>query len=135
MATLVDTSLWIDFMCARSPQSLKRFIAPFILDPGVFLAEPIVFELLRFATDVELDQLTRQFQTFPMLTTPKDLWTEAARLGRACRKNNATIGSIDLCIAALAIHYDAELVSFDSDYLSVAAVSGLRFKGLQRPPT
>jgi hypothetical protein len=37
-ALLLDTSLWIDFTPARSPASLKQFIAPFVLDPEAHLA-------------------------------------------------------------------------------------------------
>ena len=51
--TLIDTSLWIDFTRTHSPRTLKRFIAPFILDPDAHLAEPITFELLRHATPAE----------------------------------------------------------------------------------
>ena len=49
MATLIDTSLWIDFTRAQSPQTLKQFIAPYILDPDAHVAEPVVFEVLRHA--------------------------------------------------------------------------------------
>lgn len=40
MTLLLDTSLWIDFTRARSPAPLKKFIAPFVLDPEAHLAEP-----------------------------------------------------------------------------------------------
>jgi hypothetical protein len=43
----VDASLWIDFSRARSPQSLRDFIAPYIFDPEACLAEPIRFEVPR----------------------------------------------------------------------------------------
>ena len=39
MATLIDTSLWIDFTRTRSPQSIKRFIAPYILHLDAHLAD------------------------------------------------------------------------------------------------
>jgi hypothetical protein len=50
MITLIDTSLWIDFTRARSPRSLKQFIAPYILHPSAHLAESVTFEVLRHAT-------------------------------------------------------------------------------------
>ena len=53
MAVLLDTSLWIDFTRARSPLALRQFIAPYVLSPDAVLAEPIVFEVLRHATDQE----------------------------------------------------------------------------------
>ena len=89
MVTLIDTSLWIDFTRARSPQTLKLFIAPYILHPDAHLAEPIAFEILRHATAAEARQLTQQFQTLPMLATPPDLWTRAALLGQTCRRKRS----------------------------------------------
>ena len=86
MASLIDSSLWIDFTRARSPRALKQFIAPYILAPDAVLAEPIAFEVLRYASDEEIVELQEQFRFLPMLPTPSDLWTRAAELGRACRK-------------------------------------------------
>lgn len=41
-------------------------------------------------------------------------------------------GSLDLVVAALAIHPDAELITFDADYLAIARVSKLRVHHLSR---
>lgn len=133
MAALIDTSLWIDFTRTRSPQALKRFIAPFLLDPEAHVAEPVAFEILRHATPAENKQLTLQFQTLPTLATPVDLWTQAAILGQACRRKNITVGSLDLLIASVALHHGAEVVTFDDDFQKIAGVSQLRFKLLTRP--
>jgi predicted nucleic acid-binding protein len=133
MATLIDTSLWIDFMRTRSPKPLKRFIAPYILHPDAHLAEPITFELLRHATAAEAKQLSQQFATLPLLATPPLLWTEAAALGQACRRKSITVGSLDLLIAAIALHHGAEVVTFDGDYQKIASISHLQVKLLQRP--
>src|SRR5947207_6463595 len=113
MAALIDTSLWIDFTRARSPQALKRFIAPFLLDPEAHLAEPVVFEILRHATPAENKQLTQQFQTVPILATPTDLWRQAAALGQACRCKSITASSMDLLIASVSLYHDAEVITFD----------------------
>jgi predicted nucleic acid-binding protein len=133
MSTLIDTSLWIDFTRTRSPKTLKRFIAPFILDPDAHLAEPIAFEILRHATPAEAKQLSQQFQTLPMLTTPPLLWSEAAELGQACRQRNITVPSLDLLIATVALHHGAEVVTFDDDFQKIAGVSKLQVKWLKRP--
>lgn len=132
MIALIDSSLWIDFTRARTPIEAKRLIAPYILSPSAAVAEPIVFEVLRDATDEESGQLWSQFQTMPLLATPANLWAEAARLGQACSMNGATVGSMDLLISAIAIHHEAELVTFDADFENIAAVSSLRVKLLER---
>ncbi|HEY4329157.1 MAG TPA: PIN domain-containing protein, partial [Phycisphaerae bacterium] len=112
---------------------LKQFIAPYILDPQAHLAEPVAFEILRHATPAEFMQLSQQFQTFPLLVTPDDLWSRAAGLGRSCRDHHFVAGSLDLLIAAIALHHGAEVVTFDSDYKKIASVSALQVKLLTRP--
>jgi predicted nucleic acid-binding protein len=133
MPTLIDTSLWVDFTRARSPQTVKNFIAPFVLDPDAHLAEPVTFEILRHASAAEAVQIARRFQTLPTLTTPPDLWTQATHLGQACRRKGCTALSMDLLIAAVAIHHGAELITFDGDFQHIAAASGLQVKLLVRP--
>jgi len=133
MLTLIDTSLWVDFTRTRSPQTIKRFIAPFILLPDAHLAEPITFEIMRHATAAEAKQLTQQFQTLPMLATPALLWTQAAALGQACRQKNVTVNSLDLLIATIALHHGAEVITFDDDFQKIAGVSSLQVKLLKRP--
>lgn len=133
MALLIDSSLWVDFTRARSPRSLKLFISTFVLDPAAHLAEPVVFEIMRNATPVELPHLTSQFQAVPMLASPPDLWSRAAGLGRVCRAAGLSAGSLDLLIATIAIEHGAELVTFDPDYQRIAKVSSLQAKVLTRP--
>src|SRR5260370_13583241 len=120
MATLIDTSLWIDFIRTRSPRALKQFIAPYVLHPDACLAEPVAFEILRHATAAEARQLTQQFQTLPTLGTPPDLWTQAALLGQACRRKGITARSLDLLIAAVALHHDAQVPTFDAHFRKIA---------------
>jgi predicted nucleic acid-binding protein len=133
MSTLIDTSLWIDFTRARSPQTIKQFIAPYVLQPDAHLAEPVTFEILRHATAVEARQLKQQFQTLPMLATPPNLWAVAAQLGQTCRRKGITAHSLDLLIATVAMHHGAAVVTFDDDFQKIAGVSNLQVKLLQRP--
>lgn len=133
MALLLDTSLWIDFTRARSPVPLKQFIAPYVLDPEAHLAEPVRFEVLRSARPEEARLLEAQFDALPCLPTPTDLWQRAIDLGQACRSIGHTVLSLDLLVAAVALHHNAELVSFDADFEAIASVSALRLQRLQRP--
>jgi len=133
MTLLLDTSLWIDFTRTQSPAPLKQFIAPFVLDPEAHLAEPVRFEMLRSARPDETRQLTAQFDTLPTLSTPADLWQRAIDLGQACRQIGQTVLSLDLLVAAVALHHNAVLVSFDADFEAIASVSELRLQRLERP--
>jgi len=133
MTLLLDTSLWIDFTRTRSPAPLKQFIAPFVLDPEAHLAEPVRFEMLRSARPDETRQLIAQFATLPTLSTPADLWQRAIDLGQACRQIGQMVLSFDLLVAAVALHHNALLVSFDADFETIASVSELRLQRLKRP--
>jgi predicted nucleic acid-binding protein len=133
MARLIDTSLWIDLTRAKSPTALKAFVAPYANDPDACLAEPIIFELLRNATDGEAKQLAQLFHTVPLLSSPPDLWNRAAQLGQQCRKNGITPGGLDLLISSVAIAHSAELITFDDDFQLIAGVSQLRVLLLKRP--
>jgi len=133
MTLLLDTSLWIDFTRVRSPAPLKQFIAPFVLDPAAHLAEPVLFEVLRSARPEEARLLEAQFDALPCLPTPSDLWQRAISLGQSCRQIGRTVMSLDLLVAAVALHHNAVLVSFDADFEAIAMVSELRLQRLARP--
>ena len=133
MTLLLDTSLWIDFTRTRRPVALKQCIAPYVLDPAAHLAEPVRCEVLRAARPEEARLLEAQFDTLPMLPTPEDLWQQAINLGQACRQIGRTVLSLDLLIAAVALHHNAELVSFDADFEAITLVSALRLNRLTRP--
>ncbi|MDA0765216.1 MAG: PIN domain-containing protein [Verrucomicrobia bacterium] len=134
MARLIESSLWVDFTRRQSPVALKAIIHPWILDPLACLCEPIAFEILRHATPQERRWIKAQFDTLPLLPTPIQLWRNAARLGQRCRDQGINAGSLDLIIASLAIHHDAELITFDADYLAIARASTLRVQLLSRKP-
>lgn len=132
MALLIESSLWVEFTRRKSPAALKAAIQPWILDPAAALCEPVAFEILRHATAAERGPIEAQFATLPMLATPGDLWAKAARLGQDCRDAGFTAGSLDLIIAALAIHHGAELVTFDGDYAEIARHCPLKLRLLDR---
>lgn len=133
MAAIIDSSLWVDFTRARSPRKLKEFIAPYVLAPDAALAEPVVFEVLRHAGDDERRPIEAQFRTLPLLPTPPGLWRTATRLGQACRKAAVRAGSLDILIAAVALHHGAEIQTFDADFHAIATACGVRVKVLLRP--
>ena len=133
MARLIESSLWMGFIRSKSPLALKTLIQPWILDPLACLCGPIAFEVLRHATPQEQKWIKAQFETLPFLPTPDTLWRDATRLGQKCRATGFNAGSLDLIIAALSIHHNAELITFDADYLAIARVSKLRVHLLSRP--
>jgi predicted nucleic acid-binding protein len=105
MARLIESSLWVDFTRKKSPVALKRLIEPWILDPSVALCEPVIFEILRHASE----------------------------LGQKCRDQGYNAGSLDLVIAAIALHHNAEIITFDADFAAISKAAPLRVQLLFRP--
>lgn len=132
MARLIESSLWVDFTRKKSPTALKLLIQPWILDPLAVLCEPVVFEILRHATEQERPLIEAQFSTIPVLSSPSRIWRDATLLGQKCRDRGFNAGSMDLVIAAIALHHDAEIITFDADYTEIAKSSGLRVRRLLR---
>ena len=132
MEFLIDSSLWIDFTRRKSPPALKAQILPWVLKPESVTCDAVVFEVMRNATKDERRSLASQFQTMPLLESPHDLWESAITLGQACRERGFSIGPLDILIAAVALHHDAEVVTFDGDYSLIAKVSSLKVHLLKR---
>jgi len=61
------------------------------------------------------------------------LWSKGVEIGRACRRKGFTVGSLDLLIAVVAIHHNAEIITFDDDFEQIATVSSLIVTRLKRP--
>jgi predicted nucleic acid-binding protein len=133
VAKLIDTTLWIDFTRSRSPRVLKDFIAAYITDSAACVAEPIAFEVLRYANTDEQQLFEEQLRTMVFLPSPITLWSDAAMLSRRCRESGVTPGSLDLLIATVAMHHGAELLTFDSDFERIASVSARHVTLLRRP--
>jgi len=132
MARLIESSLWVDFTRRKSPAALKQRILPWILDPLAALCEPVIFEILRHATALERPLIEAQFSTLSVLETPTRIWRAAALLGQKCRDQGINAGSLDLVIAAIAIHHDAEIITFDADYSAISKAAPLRVNLLSR---
>lgn len=132
MARLIESSLWVDFTRAKTPPERKSAIHRWIVDPEPCLCEPVAFEVLSHATAIERPRIEAQFATLPLLATPPLLWRAAARLGQTCRDRGITAGSLYLVIAALAIHHDVELVTFDTDYEAISRAAPLRVMCLKQ---
>jgi predicted nucleic acid-binding protein len=115
MLTIPDTTIWLPFLRRRTPPDQKRLVLPHLLAPSARLAEPITFALLRHTTPTETEQMTARFAAMPTLATPPNLWTLAAKLGQESLRRKLAIGAHELLVAAVALHHDAEIVTFNED--------------------
>lgn len=126
---LVDTSAWIEF--SRRTGSDVNLKLRALIDSEALVAstEPVNMELLAGARS---DQLRRQIRK--MLNHFNHLafdsivdFPEAARIYRECRAAGFTPRSqIDCMIAAVALRTNSSILSFDSDFDQISAVTGLK---------
>jgi predicted nucleic acid-binding protein len=119
---LIDSSLWVDYFRARTPDSIRRQVTGWIERPEAVAAIPVIYEIRRRCRRDEREYVDSTLSTVSLLALPGDLWEMAIVLGRACADSGFTAGPLDLLIAAVALHHDVELVTFDADYSLVAQV-------------
>jgi predicted nucleic acid-binding protein len=132
MATLIDSSLWVDYFRLKTPAAVRRQITSLIDDPDACLCEPIQFEILRAALKSERRRIEETFATLPMLATPGDAWRQATHLGQRCLDSGAQPRSLDLIIAVTCLEASATLVTFDAHFEAIAKVSQMRLLLLTR---
>ncbi|HEY0457325.1 MAG TPA: PIN domain-containing protein [Verrucomicrobiae bacterium] len=132
MATLIDSTLWVDYFRSKTPLAIKEQILPLIRDPGAVLCEPVRFEILRAALRSERKLIEEMFLTFPCVITPPALWKESVTLGQRALDAGHQIPAMDLLIAQLCLHHDLELITFDNHFFHVAKVCPLKVQILTR---
>jgi predicted nucleic acid-binding protein len=132
MATLIDTSIWVDLFRAKTPRAVKLRARHIVDALDACLCEPIVFEVTRSAPLSERARIVRYFSTFPQLETPPDLWSAATRLGQRCSAAGFSPRPLDLLIAQVCVQHAADLATFDSDFESIAEHCPLRVRLISR---
>ena len=68
-----------------------------------------------------------------LLHTPARLWSEASKLTADACDAGLRVPSVDLLIAALCIHHDVVLTTFDAHFGDIGKLSKLRVNLLIRP--
>ena len=133
MGQIVDTCVWIDHLRARTPDATRQVADTAVHAEDALLCEQVRFELLCGASRRERPLLLRRLATMPMLHTPPRLWHDAAELGTKACDTGLHVPSVDLLIAALCIHHDVALTTFDGHFGKLAGLSKLRVNLLIRP--
>lgn len=132
MATLIDTSVWIDAFHSSTPTAIKVVATAAINRPDALLCEPVHLEFFRGIPDRDLARAQRFLATVPMLHTPASLWREALTMLRSCAKKGATINTLDALIAVIALKHDATVATFDEDFLMLQKYCGVAVEFLSR---
>jgi predicted nucleic acid-binding protein len=126
--TLVDTSVWIDFLAARNtPQvaALESFIDQ---REDLCLCGVVLTEVLQGIRDDKQHKQTESVLS-SLIYLPMDHSTFllAANIYRTLRSRGITIrNSVDCMIAAVCIEHKAHLLHNDRDFDYIAGVFGLQ---------
>ena len=133
MGQVVDTCVWVDHLRKRTPEATRQMADVAVNAADALLCEPVRFELLSGASRKERPLLLRRLETMPLLHTPPRLWQEASKLAANACDAGVHVPSVDLLIAALCIHHDVALTTFDAHFSDLAKLSELRVNLLKRP--
>ena len=133
MGQIIDTCIWIDHLRKGTPEATRKIADAALNDPDALLCEPVRFELLYGASRKERPLLLRRLETMPLLHTPPRLWVEASKLAADACDTGLRVPSVDLLIAALCIHHDVALTTFDTHFAKLGNLSKLRVNLLLRP--
>ena len=133
MGQVIDTCIWIDHLRKGTPDATRQLADAAMNATDALLCEPVRFELLYGASRRERPLLLRRLETMPLLPTPLPLWQEAATLATVACDAGLRVPSVDLLIAAVCIHHDETLTTFDAHFAKLATLSKLRVNLLVRP--
>ncbi len=126
---VVDTSVWIDVLNARSTRQADHCAA--LIEDGqpVVLTDVILTELLQgFRNEDDAARVEHHLRAFPILRLAGlDDFILAARLYRDARRRGVTVRkTLDCLIAAACVRADAPLLHTDRDFDLLASCTELR---------
>ena len=129
MRLFVDTRVWSLAFRRDAPPAvpvvdcLRRALGG---DDLVFTTGLVLQELLQgFRGPRAGPRILDHFASLPLLVPNREDHIEAASLRNACRRRGIQIGTIDALLARLCLHHDLVLLTADSDFERVTAVSPL----------
>lgn len=125
---LADTSAWVEYDRATGSGADARLSELIAGDAPLGVTEPVLMEVLAGARDerreVDLRRLLMRCELLPFDAACD--FDAAARIYRRCRSEGVTPrGMVDCMIAAVALRFDATLLSHDVDLDRVAGVMAI----------
>ena len=125
---IVDTSVWIDFFCARSARQVQA-LEYLIKNDGIICITGIILSetLQGIRHDKEYWKTREYFESLLYFPTTQSAFIRAAEIYRSLRRKGITIRKpLDCMIAAVALEYDIPLLHNDRDFLPIEKHCGLK---------
>lgn len=117
---LVDTSIWIDYF--RAPKGvLFEAVTRLLKNQQAVFTGLIALELIRGAkSEKELSVLDDLFHLMPRIVERETTYNEAGKIGYRLARQGATLATVDLVIAQLAIENHLALYTRDRHFTRIA---------------
>lgn len=128
MMVLVDTTVWIDFLSARSYPHVKTLENLIFNREDLCICGIVLTEVLQgIREDSEFRRTRDLFGNLIFLPMGYSIFLRSAEIYRALRKKGITIRkAVDCMIAAVAIENDIPLLHNDKDFVPIEKHLGLK---------
>lgn len=122
MRVLVDSSVWVDFLCDNSNSTVDALVALIEDGQDICICGFVLTEVLQGIREEKQYLATKtQFENLIYLDSGRSTFELAASIFRDLRRQGITIrNSIDCLIAATAIQHTVALLECDRDYTFIA---------------
>ena len=118
---IVDTSIWIEYF--RNNKSYVNLIEENLDLENIYILGPIVSELLHGVKDEkEYDLLSRSMDSIPFLDCTYDDWANAGNILFKVKKSGISIPLTDAIIGAVALRYNASVLTLDSYFKKIKSL-------------
>ena len=128
---LVDTSVWVEFLCGEKI-AIKKRLEKLLDENRAVVTGIILAELLTgIANEKEQRFLEECFLGLPFLEATREIFATAGKMGAVLRKKGITIPLSDLIIASLAKANDLTVLTLDNHFQTLAHPLGVQMKLLK----
>ena len=118
MKIIVDTSVWIEYL--KNKPTLAEKLDRQLLAGDIFTVGPVVAELLQgVKTEKDYRMLKRSIDGLPFIETTFENWVLAGDISYKLRRKGITIPITDCVIAALAIHNNTSVMTYDRHFANI----------------
>ncbi len=118
MKIIVDTSVWIEYLKNSPP--IAENLDQLLLAGNIYTVGPVIAEILQGAkTEKDYRLLENNLGGLPLIETKVEDWIKAGKISYELRKRGITITLTDCLIAAVAIHQNASVMTYDRRFESI----------------
>lgn len=119
MKIIVDSSVWIEYL--KNRPSVTEKLDQLLLAGTIVTVGPVIAEILQGAkTEKDYRLLENNLGGLPLIETKVEDWIKAGKISYELKKSGITIPLTDCLIAAVAIHQNASVMTYDRHFESIS---------------